>query len=210
MNPATAADAASDTPDGTPTPPPAGDSQQQDQGTTPTTTGPDDSADKDWKSEAEKWKALARKHENANASSLKELEQLRSAQMTDSEKAIAEAEKRGRDAALASMRTEVAEARLRAAAAGKVADVDALVDVVDLGKFVTDDGVDSSAIEAAVERFIKVIPPAQQPKFGNADLGPQGNRPRQLTRDDLRTMTPTQIEDARVKGQLDTLLGISP
>lgn len=210
MNPATAADAASDTPDGS-TPPPDGDSQQQDQGTPPPAQGPaDDSADKDWKSEAEKWKALARKHENANASSLKELEQLRTAQMTESEKAIAEAEKRGRDSALAAMRTEVAEARLRAAAAGKVADVDALVDFVDLGKFVTDDGVDSSAIEAAVERFTKVLPPAQQPKFGNADLGPQGNRPRQLTKDDLRTMNPDQIEDARLKGQLDSLLGITP
>lgn len=209
MNPATAADAASDTPDGS-TPPPAGDNQQ-DQGTPPPAHGPaDDSADKDWKSEAEKWKALARKHENANASSLKELEQLRTAQMTESEKAIAEAEKRGRDSALAAMRIEVAEARLRAAAAGKVADVDALVDFVDLGKFVTDDGVDSSAIEAAVERFTKVLPPAQQPpKFASVEMGPQGDRPRQLTREEIRSMSPQQIEDARTKGQLDTLLGIS-
>ncbi len=210
MNPATAADAASDTPDGTTTPPPASDSQQQDQGTTPPTSGADASSDKDWKSEAEKWKALARKHENANASSLKELEQLRSAQMSDSDKAIAEAERRGREAATAELSKQLAEARLRAAAAGKVPDVDALVELVDLGKFVTDDGVDSSAIDAAVERFTKVLPPAPGQKFGNADLGPQGNRPRQLTRDDLRSMNPNQIEEARLKGQLDSLLGISP
>jgi hypothetical protein len=198
MDPKTAP-ADSDTPDGTePDTAPA----------TPaaTETGPD----KDWQAEAEKWKALSRKHENANTATLRELEQLRHAQMTDSEKAVAEAEERGRQAALATVRTELAEAKLRVAAAGKVADVDALVELVDLNRFVTDDGVDSSAIEVAVERFIKALPAPAQQKFGSVELGSQGDRPRQFTRDDLRSMTPDQIEEARAKGQLDSLLGITP
>lgn len=195
-------DAASDTPDGTtPATDPAAPSDS-----TPDPAGPD----RDWKAEAEKWKALSRKHENANATTLKELEQLRQSQMTDSERAIAEAEERGRQAARAETRTELAEAKLRVAAAGKVADVDALVELVDLGRFVTEDGVDTSAIETAVERFIKALPAPTPPKFGSVELGPQGDRPRQLTRDEIRVMNPQQIEEARLKGQLDSLLGITP
>lgn len=195
-------DAASDTPDGTtPATDPAAPSDS-----TPDPASPD----RDWKAEAEKWKALSRKHENANATTLRELEQLRQAQMTDSERAIAEAEERGRQAARAETRTELAEARLRVAAAGKVADVDALVELVDLGRFVTEDGVDTSAIETAVERFIKALPTPTPPKFGSVELGPQGDRPRQLTRDEIRSMNPQQIEEARLKGQLDSLLGITP
>lgn len=167
-------------------------------------------ADKDWEAEAAKWKALSRKHENANAQALKELEHLRTAQMSDAEKAIAEAERRGREAATAELSKQLAEARLRAAASGRVSDVDALVELVDVSKFVTENGVDDAAIAATIERFTKVLPAAPQPKFDDVELGPQGKRQRQLTREDLRTMTPSQIEDARLKGQLDSLLGISP
>ncbi len=209
MDPKTAADAASDTPDGTSTAP-AGDSQPGQPDPTPEAPG-SDSSDKDWQAEAEKWKAMSRKHENANATALKELEQLRTAQMSESEKAIAEAEARGAQKALVGVRSELAEARLRVAATGKVADVDALVDLVDLSKFVTEDGVNSAAIDAAVERFTKVLPAPTPQKFGSVELGPQGgDRPRQLTRDNLRDMTPQQIEEARNKGQLDHLLGITP
>ena len=209
MDPKIAADAASDTPDGTSTAP-AGDSQAGQPDPTPDVPGAD-GPDKDWHAEADKWKALSRKHENANATVLKELEQLRTAQMSDSEKAIAEAESRGAQNALAGVRSELAEARLRVAATGKVADVDALVELVDMSKFVTEDGVNGAAIDAAVERFTKILPPPVQQKFGTVELGPQGgDRPRQLTRENLRDMTPQQIEDARQKGQLDHLLGITP
>lgn len=197
--PATEADAI-DTPE--PTAPDSDSSQ--DPSTTPAP------ADKDWEAEAAKWKALSRKHENANTQALKELEQLRAAQMTDSEKAVAEAEKRGREAALKEMRADMARMKLQAQAAGKVADVDALLDLVDINRLLTEDGIDEEAIKATIERLTKVIPAPAQPKFDNVELGPQGNRPRQLTRDEIRTMTPDQIEDARLKGQLDSLLGITP
>lgn len=167
-------------------------------------------SDKDWEAEALKWKALARKHENANASSLKELEQLRTAQMTDSEKAIAEAEKRGRDAALKELRADMARTKFQAQAAGKVADVEALLEVVDVSRFLKEDGIDEDAIAATIERFTKVAPaqPAP-PKFGSVELGPQGDRPRQLGEADLVRMTPEQIVEARAKGQLDDLLGVT-
>lgn len=197
--PATEA-AATDTPE--PTAPDSDSSQESS-----TTPAP---ADKDWEAEAAKWKALSRKHENANTQTLKELEQLRAAQMTDSEKAVAEAEKRGREAALKELRADMARMKLQSQAAGKVADVDALLDLVDINRLITEDGIDEEAIAATIERLTKVIPAPAQPKFDNVELGPQGNRPRQLTRDEIRTMTPDQIEDARLKGQLDSLLGITP
>ena len=177
----------------------------------PTTSdAPAVESDKDWEAEALKWKALARKHENANASSLKELEQLRTAQMTDTEKAIAEAEKRGRDAALKELRADMARTKFQAQAAGKVADVDALLEVVDVSRFLKEDGIDEDAIAATIERFTKVAPaqPAP-PKFGSVELGPQGDRPRQLGEADLARMTPEQIVEARSKGQLDDLLGVT-
>ena len=176
--------------------------------TTSETAAPE--PDKDWEAEALKWKALARKHENANASSLKELEQLRTAQMSDSEKAIAEAEKRGREAALKELRADMARAKLQAQAAGKVADVEALLEVVDVSRFLKEDGIDEEAIAATIERLTKVAPaqPAP-PKFGSVELGPQGDRPRQLGEADLSRMTPEQIVEARSKGQLDDLLGVT-
>lgn len=174
-----------------------------------TTTAPPE-PDKDWKAEADKWKALARKHENANSQALKELDSIRTAQMSDSEKAIAEAEKRGREATMKELGAQIAEAKIRAAATGKVADVDALLELVDVSKFVTADGVDDSAIAATVDRFSKVAPaqPAA-PKFGAVELGPQGDRPRQLGETDLARMTPEQIVEARKSGQFDDILGVT-
>lgn len=167
------------------------------------------SPDKDWEAEAAKWKALSRKHETADAQKAKQLEELRIAQMTDNEKAIAEAEKRGRDSALASMRVEIAESKLRAAATGKVNDIDALMELVDVSRFVTADGVDDNAIAATVEKFTKVAPAPTAPKFGSVEMGPQGDRPRQLGEADLARMTPEQIVDARQSGQLNDLLGVT-
>lgn len=174
------------------------------------TSAPLSEPDKDWKAEAEKWKALARKHENANSQALKELDTIRTAQMSDSEKAIAEAEKRGREATMKELGAQIAEAKIRAAAAGKVADVDALLELVDVSKFVTADGVDDSAITATIDRFSKVAPaqPAA-PKFGAVELGPQGDRPRQLGEADLARMTPEQIVEARRSGQFDDILGVT-
>lgn len=166
--------------------------------------------ERDWKAEADKWKEMSRKTENAAKQAMKELDQLRTAQMTDSEKAITEAEKRGREAMMRELGSQIAEAKMRAAAIGKVADVDALIELVDVAKFVTADGVDDSAIEATIERFAKVAPPQPAPpKFGSVELGPQGGRPRQVGEAELSRMTPEQIVQARQSGQLDDLLGVT-
>lgn len=162
--------------------------------------------DKDWKAEAEKWKALSRKNENASHDALRELEKLRAERMTDAEKAIAEAEQRGATTAAEKYQRKLAEASFKAAAAGKVADADALLDLVDVSKFLTTDGVDEEAIAAAVERFAKAAP--AQKKFGLPDGGPKGDQPVQLTEADLQRMSPEEIVAARAKGQFNDLLGL--
>lgn len=162
--------------------------------------------DKDWKAEAEKWKALSRKNENASHDALRELEKLRAERMSDTEKAIAEAEQRGAQTAAEKFQRKLAEASFKAAAVGKVADPDAILDLVDVSKFITPEGVDDESIAAAVERFAKAAP--AQKKFGLPDGGPKGDQPVQLTETDLQRMSPEQIVEARAKGQFNDLLGL--
>lgn len=75
---------------------------------------PDKGDGKDPQAEAEKWKALARKHEanaKANAAAAKELAELKEADKTEVQKAAdkaADAEKRAQDAETRALRLEVA------------------------------------------------------------------------------------------------------
>lgn len=174
----------------------------------PSTETPPEADDRDWKAEAEKWKALSRKNENANHEALRELEKLRTERMSDAEKAIAEAEQRGAQAAAEKYERKLAEASFKAAAASKGADVDALLDLVDVGKFLTPEGVDEDAINTAIERIIKAAPTPPK-KFGLPDAGPKGDQPVQLTEADLQRMSPEEIVEARQKGQLNELLGLT-
>jgi hypothetical protein len=143
-----------------PTPAPTPDAQPEPDKGTPT---PDAEA---LTAEAEKWKALARKHEEraqSNASAAKELEALRRSQMSETEKAVDAAKAEARTAALRELGGKLVDAELRAAAAGRTVDVDALLEVVDRSRFLTDDGdVDRKALGAWVDR----IAPAP------ADTGP--------------------------------------
>lgn len=129
---------------------------------TATTDPPADSTDtdeKDWKAEADKWQALARKHEDrskANAGAAKELADLRKSAMTEQEKAVAEAEERGKTTARTESSKRLARAEFRAEAAGVVDKkaLDGFLEYADLTKFVGEDGEpDSKAITAAVKKI---------------------------------------------------------
>lgn len=82
----------------------------------------------------------------------------------------------------------------------------------DADDFLDDGKIDVEAIQDALKVLLEKKPylAAAQggKKFqGGADGGPRNDsRPRQLTRDDLKTMTPAQIEKAQTDGQLDDLL----
>lgn len=113
----------------------------------------------DWKAEAEKYKALMRKHEErakANASAASELDKVRKAQMSETEKAVADAKQAGRTEAQQAVAGRLARAEFRAAAAGRVEKdtLDGFLEYADLSKFVGDDGEpDGKAIDAVVKRL---------------------------------------------------------
>jgi hypothetical protein len=154
---------------------------------TETTSTPNDTADTDaidWQAEAEKFKAMARKHEDrakANAAAAKELEQVKAASMSDIEKAVAQAKAEGRSEGLAAAATKVVAAEFKAAAAGRL-DTDALailLDGLNLVAFMDEEGnVDT----VKVQSFVDGIAPAPasveddlHAQFKTLDLG-QGSR----------------------------------
>jgi hypothetical protein len=162
--------------------------------------------------EAEKWKSLSRKHEGqakSNASAAKELEDLKAAQMTDTDKAVAEAEARGRQAATVETGQRLVAAEIKAALTGIVPDPAAIIEDLNLAKYVTDTGdVDEAAIKTLAEKYGSLAgkPPAAD--LGQGNRGPTNNGVQQLTRDQLGSLTPDQIVEAKAKGQLNDILGI--
>lgn len=134
---------------------------------------PGSSSDTDQAAEIEKWKALARKHEDrakANADAAKRLADLEAANLSEKDKAVREAV----DSALADARkgfgSRLVDAELRAAAAGRDLDVDALLDGLDRARFLDEDGEPDTA---AIKKWLDKIAPVKGTR--SPDLG-QGRR----------------------------------
>ena len=130
--------------------------------TAPAEQGDATAQDVDWKAEAEQWKAMARKHEDRakqNGAAARELEKLREASLSEAEKAVAEAEKRGRTGALAEVAERLAAAEIKAALTGVVGDPAAIVADLNLAKFVTASGdIDAKAVTALKDRYAALAP----------------------------------------------------
>lgn len=188
----------------------------------------DDDAGSDTDSAAEiaKWKSLARKHEDrakANAAAAKELERVRAEGMSETDRAVAEAELRGRTAANVEHAQALAGARIEAALTGVVPDPAGVVEDLNLSKYVTDTGdVDTEAIETLRAKYAELAagnngndddeedrkPPRRKPNLGQGNRGKSGGGKSQLTRPDLAGMSSDAIEKARLDGRLNDLLGI--
>ena len=145
----------------------------------------------------------------------KQFDELQAANQTELEKAQASAAKAAeeRDAALERAKTTALRSAVITAAskAGAVDpdDVFALLkkDAVTVG----DDGQVTGA-EEAVKALLEAKPHlvGKAAPTGSADGGAQGTPgPAQLSRDDIKTMTPDAIVEAKAKGQLNTLLGVT-
>lgn len=182
------------------------------------------------KAETAKWKKLARKHEDrakANAKAARELEELKKKDLKPDERALTEAEQRGRTAAAAEFAQQLAAAKIEAALTGIEDDPAEFVEDLNLAKFVTDDNeVDTDAIDELKARRKARMgtrsnddsnedddnggtpKPKADLKQGNRGKKGAGGKPDQLTREALKTMSPEQIEAARLAGQLNDVLGI--
>jgi hypothetical protein len=80
-------------------------------------------------------------------------------------------------------------------------------------EFIDGDKIDSEEIAEALEGLLKKKPhlaaTAQKRFAGSADGGARkGSKPDQLTRDDLKKMTPAQIVKAQDEGRLNDLMGV--
>lgn len=138
--------------------------------------------------ELSKWKAQSRKHEErskANATAAAELEQLRAQSMTDQEKAVEQARAEARAEALQEAGRGRAVDAIRAAAAGRPVDVEALIEAVDTTQFLGETGEpDRAAIDAWVSR---VAPErnAETRDFGQGARGVPESDQRSLNGDPL-------------------------
>lgn len=157
----------------------------------------------DWRAEAEKWKALSRKNEaraQSNADKAKRLDEIEERSKTEMQKAIERAEAAEKRAS----RLEVEAARARVAAA-KGVDADLLT------------GTTEEEITQAADRLLAwrgdsaptPRPPASTPAKDAGARGDNVQGPSQLTCEDLRTMTPKQILEARDQGRLNHIMGVS-
>lgn len=175
----------------------------------------------DWQAEAEKYKALARKHEQrakTNKQALDDL-QAKAAPAEGEEDWKTKAEEAAARAEAAEVRAvELAyETTVNRIARDVGADAEALLDSQAFRDAVADeldDDFDDDDLRAAVGKVAKEF--ARQPRFSATPTGPTRSGtemngatggPRQITEAELARMTPEQIVAAQENGQLNALLG---
>lgn len=104
-----------------------------------------------------------------------DLLKLQQASMSDMEKAIAEARKEGSAEAAKSFGARLVDAEVKAAAAGRSVDVDALLDGLDRTRFLTDDNEpDTAAVVAWVDRIAPPGAPRTTPAVPGGPRTPAG------------------------------------
>ncbi|MFJ4987903.1 hypothetical protein ACIP9H_29380 [Streptomyces sp. NPDC088732] len=117
--------------------------------------------------------------------------------------------------ALAKANGRILKAEIRAAAKGRLHDPKDALTFLDLDQFeVGEDGeIDPEEIEEAITDLLKDKPylaAATAKRFqgtGDGGAARKASRPKQLTRADLKSMSPEEIDKARTDGRLDDLMG---
>ncbi|MCW2920125.1 MAG: hypothetical protein JWN52_8193 [Actinomycetia bacterium] len=215
----------------TPAEPDTGAGSQPDTGSAPEAPQTDaqqaapDTDATDWQAEAEKYKALARKHEDrakANKRALDEAAQAAQGKAgeptLDDYKAQLTEAATAREAAEERAAVAIYKSTVDSVAAKVGADAVALRDSGSFQDAVTEelgDDFDDDDLEAAVTKVAKEY--AKKPRFAKqtgparsgADLPGGPGTLRQLTEGDLKHMSAEQIVAAQDKGQLNSLLGIT-
>jgi hypothetical protein len=138
---------------------------------------------------ARQWEKRAKE----NSTAAEQLAALKASQMTEQEKAVSEAERRGRTAAAIEHGKEIAASRFEAAAAKAGVDLGEAADLIDTTRFVDKDGkVDTAAIQDAVKKLAKLAPAGKGPGRSGGDLGGgSGQQPPTVDQ---------QIAEAQAKG----------
>lgn len=129
------------------------------------------------------------------------------------EQALEQARAEARAEATAKSNERIVRAEVKAAATGKVKNPVLALKLIDVSEIEVDDNgeVDSDAVQAAVAALLAEYPElsADGSKFsGTADQGTKGKQStkRQLTREQLKSMSHEQIVQAQKEGLLDDVL----
>lgn len=104
-----------------------------------------------------------------------ELAKAKQGQMSEAEKAIAKARAEGKAEAEHEAALALVAAEFRAQAAGRLADAEAALAVLDLGKLLKDEKPDRALIGKLVEQLAAVPPPPGRIPPGPRDAGGDGN-----------------------------------
>lgn len=164
-----------------------------------------ETVEKDWKADAEKWKALSRKNEDsakANAEKAKRFDEFEESQKTEQQK-LADATAKAQEAA----KTATSElALMKAAVKHGLSEGDLEL----LGTHGTPEEIDLRAEKLAAR--LKVAGEAKpKPDFGGGDRGEDVATGKQLTQQDVSKLYAEkkydEIEKARIDGRLSSLLG---
>jgi hypothetical protein len=124
--------------------------------------------------------------------------------------------KQAEAAATVKANARIVRSEVRAAATGKLADPKDALTFLDLSQFeVNEDGeVDAEEISDAIDDLLKSKPylaaATAKPRFqgtGDGGAARKASRPKQLTEQDLKTMSPEEIDKAHKEGRFDDLLG---
>lgn len=153
-------------------------------------------ADTDWVAEANKWKALSRKHEDqskANADKAKQFDEITDANKSAIDKAVDRAAK---------AEARAAEVEVRALRAEVAADKGVPADLLS--------GSTQEELEASADRLLAFRGKAVPPDFGAGDRGGDAGKVKQMTQSELDQLSAAgdhaAIVTARKEGRLDSLM----
>jgi hypothetical protein len=125
-------------------------------------------------------KERARTAEKAVKTHEAELDKLRKAAMSDQEKAVAEAMEQGRKEATVSVASRLAAAEIKAALTGIVPDPAAVVEDLNLARYIDEDGeVDAKAVEALKEKYAAFAAPGGKAPVPGVPVGARSTAPTQ-------------------------------
>lgn len=168
---------------------------------------PDTDAAAALKAEVDKWKHLAQEHEKrakGNSAAAKELEELRKSQMTEQEKAVAEAKASARSEALAELSAKLVGAEIRAALTGIVPDPAAIIEDLNLSRYVTESGdVDAKQVEALKAKYAALAnAKPQTPKVPSGPRSDGKSGEVYTSREQLKNLAPEMVMAAHREGRI--------
>ena len=161
------------------------------------------------KAEVDKWKSLSRKNEQqakSNGQAVKELDEIRKSQLTDTEKLIEQTREETSQVIRKEYAVKLVDAEFKSLLGGRSLDGSSLLDF-DKSSFIQGDGnIDLEGIQSWVEAHSTKAEQAI-PDLGQGARGQNPGKSQIRNRDELKNMSPADILEARKDGRLDGLMG---